>query len=63
MKRLTAMRRSEKWLVAITKNKSKLRTKMFKTARTQAEYTEYHLHNYVGILRNSCWISENILTA
>ena len=60
MKRLTAMRRSEKWLVAITKKKSKLRTKMFKTARTQAEYTEYHLHNYVGILRNSCWISEHI---
>ncbi len=33
---------------------------MFKTARNKAEYTEYHIHNYVGILRNSCWIGDHI---
>jgi putative transposase len=60
MKRLAAMRRSSKWLTAVTKKKSKLRTKMFKTARDQAKYTEYHLHSYVGILRNSCWIGDHI---
>ena len=60
MKRLAAMRSSKKWRLAIKKKKSRLRAKMFKTARNIAEYTEYHLHNYVGILRNSCWISEHI---
>ena len=60
MKRLAAMRSSKKWRSAIKKKKSRLRTKMFKTARNIAEYTEYHLHDYVGSLRNSCWIGDHI---
>ena len=59
-KRLAMMRSSKKWRSAIKKKKSKLRTKMFKAARNKAEYTEYHLHGYVGTLRNSCWIRDHI---
>ncbi len=59
-KRLAAMRRSEKWLTAIRKKKSKLRTKMFKEARNQTNHTEYSLHEYVGVLCNSCWIGDHI---
>jgi hypothetical protein len=38
------MRSSEKWRTAIKKKKSMMRTKMFKAARNQANYTEYSLH-------------------
>jgi putative transposase len=60
LKRLAAMRRSEKWRTAIKKKKSKLRARMFRTARNQANYDEYSLHEYLGVLRNSCWISDHI---
>jgi hypothetical protein len=40
--------------------KSKLRAKMFKAARNQANHTEYSLHGYVGVLHNSCWIGDHI---
>ena len=63
LKRLAAMRQSEKWRTAIKKKKSKLRTKMFKAARNQANHTEYSLHEYVGRFRNSCWIAATISIA
>jgi putative transposase len=43
LKRLAAMRRSEKELAAIKKKKSKLCTKMLKAARNKANYDEYSL--------------------
>jgi putative transposase len=60
LKRLTAMRRSKEWHTARTMTKGKKRNPLFSKSRDAANYTEYSLHNYVGILRNSCWIGEHI---
>lgn len=59
LKRLDLLRQSKEYQITIKLSKGKERTEAFKNLNRKFEFTEYDIHHYACMVRNS-WIKEHI---